>query len=120
MGTALAITSAFWLAAASVSAEEIPAAAQEEAKGIFAMRCATCHGPAGAGDGAAAVAMNPKPRSFSDAEWQKSVTDAHIEQVILGGGPSVGKSPLMPPNPDLASKPDVVKALRAMVRGFAK
>jgi hypothetical protein len=25
----------------------------------------------------------------------------------------------MPPNPDIASKTDVVKALRAMVRGFA-
>jgi hypothetical protein len=64
--------------------------------------------------------MNPKPRSFGDAEWQKSVTDAQIEQAILGGGPAIGKSPLMPPNPDLSAKADVVKALRAMVRGFAQ
>ena len=60
----------------------------------------------------------PKPRNFSNADWQKSVTDGHIEKIILGGGPSVGKSVLMPPNPDLATKPDVVKALRAKVRSL--
>jgi mono/diheme cytochrome c family protein len=119
MTAALAVLATCWLVATPAFAEDIPAAAQEEAKSIFAMRCATCHGTAGHGDGAAAVAMNPKPRSFADGEWQKSVTDAHIEQIIVGGGPAVGKSPLMPPNPDIASKTDVVKALRAMVRGFA-
>lgn len=119
IAAALAVVGTCWLAAAPAFAEDIPAAAQDEAKSIFAMRCATCHGAGGHGDGAAAVAMNPKPRSFADAEWQKSVTDQHIEQIIVGGGPAVGKSPLMPPNPDLSSKPDVVKALRAMVRSFA-
>jgi len=108
------------LLAALASAEDIPAAAQEEAKSIFEMRCATCHGATGLGDGAAAVAMNPKPRSFADAEWQKSVTDEQIEQIIVGGGPATGKSPLMPPNPDLAAKADVIKALRVMVRSFGK
>jgi mono/diheme cytochrome c family protein len=120
VAAALAVLGTCWLAATPAFAEDIPAAAQEEAKNIWAMRCTTCHGNSGHGDGAAAVAMNPKPRSFADAEWQKSATDAQIEQVILGGGPAVGKSPLMPPNPDLSSKADVVKALRAMVRGFAQ
>jgi len=119
MATALAVVGTCWLAVAPAFAEDIPAAAQEEAKSVFAMRCATCHGTSGHGDGAAAIAMDPKPRSFADADWQKSVTDEHIDQIIVGGGPAVGKSPLMPPNPDLASKPDVVKALRAMVRSFA-
>lgn len=94
--------------------------AAEEAASIYSMRCATCHGAAGAGDGAAAVAMDPKPRSFASAEWQQSVTDAHIDAIIVGGGTAVGMSALMPPNPDLAGKPDVVTALRGMVRGFAK
>jgi mono/diheme cytochrome c family protein len=120
VAAALAVLGTCWLAATPAVAEDIPAAAQEEAKGIWSMRCTTCHGASGHGDGAAAVAMNPKPRSFGDAEWQKSVTDAQIEQAILGGGPAIGKSPLMPPNPDLSAKADVVKALRAMVRGFAQ
>lgn len=120
MSAALAVLGICWLAATPAFAEDIPAAAQEEAKSIFAMRCATCHGAGGHGDGAAAIAMNPKPRSFADAEWQKSVTDQQIEQIIVGGGPATGKSPLMPPNPDLSSKTDVVKALRAMVRGFGQ
>jgi mono/diheme cytochrome c family protein len=118
IATALAVVGTCWLAVASAYAEDVPAAAQEEAKSVFTMRCATCHGAGGHGDGAAAVAMNPKPRSFADPEWQQSVTDDHIEQIIIGGGPAVGKSPLMPPNPDLTSKTDVVKALRVMVRSF--
>lgn len=96
------------------------AAAVSEAQQIFKSRCVMCHGEAGKGDGAAAAALNPKPRDLSSAEWQKSVTDEHIEKIILGGGQAVGKSVLMPANPDLANKPDVIKALRQIVRGFAK
>ena len=120
IGAALLLASVFWVVATSASAEEIPAAAREEAKQIYASRCAACHGVSGAGDGASAVAMNPKPRSFGDAEWQKSITDTHIDLVIVGGGPAVGKSPIMPPNPDLASKTAVVAGLRQIVRGYAK
>lgn len=104
-------------ATASVAAAPAPAADPvAEADNIFKTRCATCHGALGKGDGAAATALNPKPRSFSDKEWQKTVTDEHIEKIILAGGMAVGKSPLMPPNPDLEGKKDVVAALRAMVR----
>ncbi len=91
--------------------------AKAEAMQIFTTRCATCHGATGKGDGAASAALNPKPRNFSDKTWQTSVTDAHIEKIIELGGPAVGKSPLMPPNPDLAGKP-VVKELRAHIRSL--
>jgi hypothetical protein len=47
------------------------------------------------------------------------VDDAHIELIILKGGPAVKLSPMMAANPDLESKPDVVRALRAKVRGLA-
>jgi hypothetical protein len=73
---------------------------------------------AGKGDGAAAAALVPKPRDFTSADWQKSVTDDHLQKVILEGGQSVGLSMLMVPNADLAAKPDVVKALVAHVRGL--
>jgi len=99
-----------------VGAAPPPPAAVAEADQIYKSRCTTCHGPAGKGDGPVSAALSPKPRDLSDAAWQKSVTDEHIETIVLNGGPSVGKSPLMPANPDLASKPDVVHALRDMVR----
>ena len=102
------------------AAEQIPPAATKEADEIFKARCALCHGPGGKGDGPTAAALNPKPRNLTDAAWQKSVADAHIETIVLNGGPSVGKSPLMPPNPDLSGKPDVVKALRQIVRHFGQ
>ena len=98
--------------------EQIPPAAAKEADEIYKSRCSLCHGPAGKGDGPAGASLNPKPRDLGDPAWQTSATDEHIEKIILGGGTAVGKSPLMPGNPDLASKPDVIKALRAMVRNF--
>jgi len=95
-------------------------AARVEAEQIFKTRCVTCHGPEGAGNGPASAGLTPPPRNFQDPAWQASVTDAHIEQIVQYGGAAVGKSAAMPANPDLMSKPDVVAALRAYVRGLAK
>lgn len=89
-----------------------------EASQIFATRCTPCHGPQGAGDGPASKGLVPPPRNFGDPAWQSGVTDAHIEQIIQYGGAAVGKSPTMPANPDLTSKPAVVSALRTHVRGL--
>lgn len=91
---------------------------EEEARQIFAGRCTPCHGATGAGDGAAAAALTPRPRNFHDPAWQTGVTDAQIETIIRQGGAAVGKSAAMPANPDLNDKPAVVTALRAMIRGW--
>ncbi len=104
--------------AAAAPAGDTVAADMEAAKTIYTQRCTTCHGPEGKGDGPAGAALNPKPRTFSDQAWQAKVTDAHLAKIILAGGPSVGLSPLMPPNPDLQTKPAVVAGLVKMVRGF--
>jgi mono/diheme cytochrome c family protein len=106
-------------ARSAMAAEQIPPAAMTEADQIYKSRCAMCHGPSGKGDGPAGAAFDPKPRDLGDPAWQRSVTDEHIERAILSGGPAVGKSPLMPASPDLAAKPDVLKALRVLVRNFA-
>jgi mono/diheme cytochrome c family protein len=95
-----------------------PGAAQAET--IFKTRCSTCHGMDGHGSGPASLTLNPKPRNYTDATWQRSVTDDHIREIIVKGGAAVGKSPLMPPNPDLSDKPQVVEALMLKVRSFAK
>lgn len=95
-------------------------AAVAEAKEIYVQRCVTCHGANGEGDGVASAALNPKPRNFQDHDWQDSVTDEHIEKIIVEGGAAVGKSVLMPGNPDLADKPEVVAAITHYIRTMKK
>jgi len=90
----------------------------EDARSIYSNRCVICHGESGGGDGAAGASLNPKPRNFKDAQWQASVDDAHLEKVILGGGPAVGKSAVMPGNPDLKDKKEILLDLVKLVRGF--
>lgn len=102
----------------SSSSQHELSSAMTKAKNIFQIRCVTCHGQTGKGDGPAGRALKPRPRSFGDPTWQKEVSDAHIEKIIEQGGAAVGMSPLMPPNPDLVNQPDVVKALRLIVRDF--
>lgn len=98
----------------------LPAAAVAEADSIFAQRCTPCHGAAGAGDGAASASLSPKPRNFHDKDWQKAVTDEHIQKIIAYGGAAVGKSAAMPANPDLTAKTDTVAALKNKIRAFGR
>ncbi len=89
-----------------------------EAEKIYEQRCTPCHGTHGQGDGSAAAALTPRPRNFSDPAWQAAANDQALGKIILLGGPAAGLSALMPPNPDLAMKPDVVMALVKKVRDF--
>jgi mono/diheme cytochrome c family protein len=107
-------------APAAVRTENKAADAAYTAKTLFQNKCVVCHGSVGTGDGPGAAALNPKPRAFADAAWQGSVSDEQIENTILMGGAAVGKSPAMPGNPDLQAKPEVVKELVKIVRGFKK
>lgn len=100
-------------------ADQISPAAEKEAQDIFKNRCTMCHGANGKGDGPAGVALNPRPRNWTDTAWQKATPDEEIQKAIVGGGQAVGKSVLMPANPDLANKPEVVKALLQIVRSFS-
>jgi len=102
------------------AAVQITAADREAAKMKFNTLCFTCHGMSGAGDGPASIGLVPNPRNFQDAAWQKSVTDQHIEKIIVGGGAAVGKAITMPNNPDLKGKPGVVAALREHIRSLVK
>jgi len=97
---------------------EPPADPAADARKLFTTKCVVCHGDHGAGDGPGAAALNPKPRAFSDATWQASVTDDHIKKTIVEGGAAVGKSAAMPSNPDLAEKGDEVSELVKIVRAF--
>jgi len=112
--------------AAEPAAAPTPAPAAEpagdpvaDAKDIYTNRCTVCHGTTGKGDGDGSAALEPKPRDFTSAEWQSSVTDDHLSKIIVFGGLAVGKAATMPPNPDLDAKPEVVAELVKFVRGLA-
>ncbi|MEZ4368099.1 MAG: c-type cytochrome [Kofleriaceae bacterium] len=95
------------------------AAAPGATSAVYLARCAGCHGAGGAADGPMAAAFPVRPRSFVDAAWQASVTDAQIADIIVRGSAAVGKSPSMPAQADLATQPEVVSELVKTVRGFA-
>jgi mono/diheme cytochrome c family protein len=63
---------------------------------LFHKNCAACHGNAGKGDGAAAMALNPKPRDLSDKAYVGGLNDEYLHDVIQKGGVAMKKSPLMP------------------------
>lgn len=90
------------------------------AKAMFGTVCATCHGADGTGNGPAAANLNPKPRNYTDPAWQASVTDEDIKKTILLGGQGVGKSPMMPGQPQLRQEPEVLDELVKIIRGFGK
>ena len=94
--------------------------ARAEARWIYDTRCAYCHGPTGHGDGEGAAGLDPAPVDFVSSELIGRRGPGHVEAIILGGAPAVGRSALMPPNPDLKGRPDVVAALRDIVRDLAQ
>ena len=97
------------------------AAAGDAAKGkaSFDQICASCHGPAGKGDGAAAAALNPKPRDLSNKTYVSGLKDDYIKKLIKEGGQAVGKSPLMPPLGG-ALKDDDIENVITYVRSLGK
>ena len=52
---------------------------------LFRLHCSRCHGD-GSGNGHIASTLAVRPRNLKQMEWQASVTDSHILQVIRSGG----------------------------------
>lgn len=92
----------------------------ERAAALFGQLCQTCHGANGEGNGPVAASLPVKPRNYTDAAWQASVTDDQIKEIIVKGGAAVGKSPMMPGNPNLASDPDELAGLVKIIRGYKR
>jgi len=107
----------------SIEQESGPAAKappSQGARNYFEQTCALCHGLEGAGNGPMAAQLNPKPRNYTDPNWQASITDDEIKQIIVVGGQAVGKSNSMPPNPGLKGNAAMLDGLVKIIRGFAK
>ena len=88
-----------------------PAVAEDAAK-IFARSCAPCHGKAGE---PSAVFAKQGVRSFTDAAWQKTATDAQIEKSIREG-----KKGTMMASFEKQFSAEEIKALVAYVRKLGK
>ncbi|MCZ8341793.1 MAG: cytochrome c [Leptospira sp.] len=96
LASVIAILFAVFMVACGDSKPKEEAASQatttvdpEIAKGeeIFLQNCSSCHGEKGAGDGAAAAALNPKPRNFKAPanEWKNGNTLAGITKTLKEG-----------------------------------
>lgn len=76
-------------------------------KAKFDVNCVACHGAGGKGDGAAAAALNPKPRNFTDKAYMAKKTDAQLAAVIKDGGAAHGMSAMMTPWKGILSDADI-------------
>ncbi len=88
IAASLTVTSLLAMAPASAS----------EAEKVYKFYCAQCHGLTGKGDGPNVTKDFPvSPRNFTNAKEMNKLSDADMKNVILDGGPSASKSPMMPP-----------------------
>lgn len=89
------------------------------AKKNYADLCASCHGDSGAGDGAAASALEVKPTNFTNCAGLSKVSDDTLFKAIKEGGPAVGLNAAMPPQSGALSDAQT-KDLVAYIRSFCK
>jgi mono/diheme cytochrome c family protein len=83
------------MTAAVCFAQVAPLSARgQDAKRLYEQTCAMCHGTGGKGDGPTSENLQPKPADLTILVKDKS--EAYLTKLITEGGPSVGKSPLMP------------------------
>jgi mono/diheme cytochrome c family protein len=92
---------------------------------VYQTYCVTCHGPAGAGDGPAAIGLNPKPASFATAAYRLDPNGngekgelEDIKAVVRDGAAKYGGSPLMAPWPMLSA--EQLQAVSEYVKSLEK
>ena len=89
-----------------------------DSKQVFEFYCAQCHGLEGNGKGVNVTKdFATDPRNFTDSVEMAKRSDDDIRGVIKDGGPSISKSPLMPPWGATLSAAEV-DGLLAYIRKF--
>ncbi len=89
------------------------------AKFFKSLRCASCHGKDGKGQGPAAKAMKLKASDWTDKAVMEKMTDDFLKDIIAKGGKAVNKSTRMPGYSKKLKPADVVD-LVAYIRSFSK
>ena len=89
-----------WNVVAYITSLRATRAQQLEGEGLFAQRCASCHGMAGAGDGALARALTKQPPEIGSMVWQVERSDDTLAAIVRHGMAGTA----MPSSPDLADK----------------
>ena len=89
------------------------------AKFFKSLRCASCHGKDGKGQGPAAKAMKIKSSDWTDKAAMEMLKDDFLNDIIGKGVKAVSKSKRMPAYTNKL-KPADIKDLVAYIRSFAK
>jgi mono/diheme cytochrome c family protein len=80
-----------WVAPASEKAKKNPAPSDkktvEQGEKVAKINCVSCHGARGKGDGAAAVALNPKPADWTSSRVQDESDGELFWKISTGRGP---------------------------------
>jgi cytochrome c oxidase cbb3-type subunit III len=97
---------------ASTGAEVRPAA------DLYALNCASCHGPRGGGDGPLSAGLSPQPAKHADGSYMNALSNEHLFKVVKEGGAAVGKSAMMAPWGTSMSD-DEIHGLVAFLRSLA-
>ena len=86
-----------------------------QGKSLFSVNCVSCHGVGGGGDGAAAAALNPKPRNFtSDQGWKYGRGVARIARTLSEGSPGTAMAAFQAiPMPERIALAHYVRSLNA-------
>lgn len=74
-------------------------------KSLFETACASCHGPAGRGDGPAAKDLNPAPSNLTAVVHMPIASDAYLLWTVSEGGAPVGSA--MPAFKDSLSREQI-------------
>lgn len=73
-------------------------------KMLYAINCASCHGPTGKGDGDRAAELNPKPRNYATEKFKFGSSPSNIWNTLKTGSPGTAMASfeLLPPEDRIA------------------
>ncbi len=92
---------------------------QQRGEQMYQYYCALCHGKTGKGNGFNSFNMSVPPANHTDAVVMATLSDTQIHQVIKEGGPSLGRSPMMPPWGKVINDSEI-NSLVAFIRTLVK
>lgn len=88
-----------------------------QAKSLYNVNCARCHGADGMGNGPDSEDLGSYVPNFHDPNFHKWRTDEEIVAALNGGGEAVGRSAMMPPWKDVLA-PAEIEGIKNYVRSF--